>query len=176
MILTWIQFLSFTIVSGQKLPSELLDLSRWRLTLPIGEMYNPLEVNPPFLIDYYHPEYFYVSADDAVVFKAPCGGVTKSSTGYPRSELRELDPLKNSDITWSAASGIHEMTSVMRITNLPVVKPELCIAQVKNDNNDVVSIVASGIELLIKAVWLSLEVFVIALFWSQIMCSERFSL
>jgi hypothetical protein len=131
-------------IDTKRLPSEVMDLSGWKLTLPIGENRKPLEIKQPFLDDYYHPQYFYVAPDNSIVFKAPCGGVTTANSGYPRSELRERDPAKNIDIAWDASRGIHEMTNVMRVTNLPVVKPELCVSQIHDAEDDIIEILVSG--------------------------------
>jgi hypothetical protein len=126
------------------LPSKVLDLSGWKITLPIGNAGSPIEVKQPALSTYYHPEYFYVNNENGVVFKAPCGGVTTSGSGYPRSELRERDAIKNVDIYWNAATGSHQMINVLKVTNLPVVKPELCVSQIHDRNDDIIEILVSG--------------------------------
>lgn len=85
------------------LPSQILDLSVWKLTLPIGSTENPIDIHQPELNLFHHITYFYEKSK-AVVFIANCGGVTTANSKYPRSELREMN-LDGSLASWSAISG-----------------------------------------------------------------------
>src|SRR5262245_39557093 len=89
----WILCLSFN-AAGQVppvLPSQVLDLSNWKITLPIGQSGDPTEILQPALNTFVDPNYFYVNAaGNGVVFTAPCGGVTTGGSSYPRSELRQM--------------------------------------------------------------------------------------
>jgi poly(beta-D-mannuronate) lyase len=122
----------------------------WKVTLPLGVEGKPLEIKQPALQSYSHPLYFYVNENNGVVFNAPCGAVTTINSNYPRSELRERDPVKNIDIAWSAASGIHEMYNVLQVTQIPVVKPELSIVQIHDANDDVMQVLVSRNVLLVR--------------------------
>jgi hypothetical protein len=39
-------------------PSQIIDLSIWKLALPIGLSEDPIEISQPALSSYYHPDYF----------------------------------------------------------------------------------------------------------------------
>ncbi|MEP3389114.1 MAG: polysaccharide lyase family 7 protein [Reichenbachiella sp.] len=100
---------SFTHVHGQsnenyQLPN--IDLSHWKVTLPIGK---PLEVSPPEILDYANNEllkpYMYNdSTDGSLVFFATPGATTRN-TKYSRCELREqMKPGENS-VNWTFEQG-----------------------------------------------------------------------
>lgn len=133
-------------------PSDILDLTRWKLTLPIG---NPTEIPSKDLIGAINPSYGAApyfrlnSTKTAVVFTAPTGGNHTSSSGYPRTELREMGGLKPYSITadctankgdaacWSSAIGFHMMTISQKVTHLPVAKSHVVIGQIHDNADDV---------------------------------------
>jgi poly(beta-D-mannuronate) lyase len=126
-------------------PSAILDLSYWEETLPISEVNdedNPMDIYQPELENYKHDEYFYVdSSENAVVFKAHCGGVTTSGSDYPRSELREMNPGysgSDSKASWSTSSGTHTLYIKQAITHLPDYKQHLVAGQIHDDDDDVI--------------------------------------
>ena len=69
------------------LPSQVLNLTDWYLTLPTGPAKDATEVMQPALASYTSADFEVVG--NAVVFTAPCGGSTTKDTKYPRCELRE---------------------------------------------------------------------------------------
>ena len=72
-------------------PADLLDLTNWKITLPIGSSGSPTEIKQPQLDTYSVDPYFKLTtAKDGVQFRAHCGGTTTSGSSYPRSELREM--------------------------------------------------------------------------------------
>ena len=83
-----------------------IDLSHWKVTLPIGP---PTEVTPPAILDYASSEllapYFYNdSTDGSLVFYTVPGESTPNSS-YSRTELREqLDPGSNTT-NWTFEQG-----------------------------------------------------------------------
>lgn len=83
-----------------------IDLSNWKVTLPIG---SPTEVNPPEILDYATNEtllpYMYNdSTDGSLVFYTSPGSSTTNSS-YSRTELREqMNPGSNST-NWTFAQG-----------------------------------------------------------------------
>lgn len=121
------------------LPSAILDLNNWYVTLPVGPAEHPTCINPPQISTFCHPNFFYVNTTkDAVVFKAPCGGVTTSGSSYPRSELREM--IGGKLASWSCTSGTHIMTVTEAIYNTPVVKQEVVVAQIHDAKDDVIEV------------------------------------
>ncbi|MGR5266117.1 polysaccharide lyase family 7 protein [Vibrio astriarenae] len=86
---------SFSAMATTQTPSDVLDLSCWKVTLPIsltGEN-KPTEFSEREIASgAQHNEYFYVNeSGDGVVFRSPIAGVkTSNNTKYIRSELREM--------------------------------------------------------------------------------------
>lgn len=88
-----------------KLPD--IDLSHWKLTLPIGK---PDEVNPPEILDYANNDllkkYMYNdSIRGALVFYVEPSSSTTANTKYTRCELREQMLPGSNDINWTFKQG-----------------------------------------------------------------------
>lgn len=134
------------------LPSEVLDLANWKLTLPIaGRREGPREVLQPELATFAIDPWFMVDASGhAVVFRANAGGVTTDNSGYPRSELREMASEGAEEAAWSTGEGTHTMTIVQSITNLPVAKPHVVAGQIHDAEDDVVMIRLEGEHLFVE--------------------------
>lgn len=134
--------------AGAELPSEVLDLSDWKVTLPIGEDEDPTEISQPDLDGYSHDPFFTVSGSgDAVRFRAPVNGVTTGGSGYPRSELREMEDGGGDETEWSSTSGTHTLTVREAFTHLPKEKPEVVGAQIHGGDDDVTALRVKGEEL-----------------------------
>jgi uncharacterized OB-fold protein len=129
-------------VDNPKVPAQLLNLSNWKLTLPVGEEQDEAdEVEQPKLASFQDPKFFHLNgAGDGVVFRANAGGATTSGSGYPRSELREMKKNGKDEADWSNKSGVHTMTVVQAITATPKVKPEVAAGQIHGEE-DVVAMV-----------------------------------
>lgn len=124
------------------LPSSVLDLKDWYVTLPTGKPGHPDTVMQPPLAQY-SDEYFKVNATgDAVVFTGPCDGVTTINSHYPRSELREMSGLNRA--AWSIASGSHEMRWEGSVVHLPEKKSETVIGQIHDAKEDIVMVKCTG--------------------------------
>lgn len=123
-------------------PAGVLDLTNWKLTLPIGKEQDEAdEVEQPKLGKFQDPNFFHVNATrDGVVFRANAGGATTSGSGYPRSELREMTDNGKKEADWSNKSGTHTMTVVEAIAATPEVKPEVAAGQIHGEE-DVVAMV-----------------------------------
>jgi len=131
--------------------SQVLNLTNWKLTLPIGSPGSPTEITQPALAAFLDPNYFFVNAaGDGVVFTAPCGGVTTSGSSYPRSELREMVNNGSSAASWSTTSGISTMEVTEAITHLPVVKPQVIAGQIHDGVTKVIDCRLGGSKLYIE--------------------------
>lgn len=147
-----VQFESSTTNSAAILPSQVLNLSDWKITLPIdgkggivtsSTTCSATEIKQPQLAGYSLSPWFTVnSSGDGVTFRANIEGCTTSGSGYPRSELREENG--SNDASWSTSSGAHTMTAVESVDHLPVVKPQTTFAQIHNANDDVFEAEATG--------------------------------
>ena len=126
------------------LPADVLDLSSWKLTLPVGsgdDEDEAEEIKQPDLATFSDDRFFTTTSDGSgVIFRAPAGGATTSGSEYPRSELREMDPGGDSEASWSNASGTHVMTVKQAITKVPPSKAEVVAGQIHDDEDDVVMV------------------------------------
>jgi Alginate lyase len=135
-------------------PAELLELSAWKLTLPIGsrrEPDEPREVLQPELATFSIDPFFELTAEaDAVIFQANAGGVTTSNSGYPRSELREMTADGADEAAWSTSAGTHTLTITQAITHLPDEKPHVVAGQIHDAEDDIVMIRLEGDRLFVE--------------------------
>ncbi|MEL6194297.1 MAG: polysaccharide lyase family 7 protein [Bacteroidota bacterium] len=133
------------VVSAQS-PSDLLpDLEYFKLTFPLdvdGNDYTGIaweDRDAPHIKSWEQKElmgwtasgdyapYFFVEGNE-VVFRAHCAGALTSPNAYPRCELRERPD--GIDELWSM-NDEHELSATFRITNLPNVKKEVNMLQIK---------------------------------------------
>ncbi|WP_149829174.1 polysaccharide lyase family 7 protein [Streptomyces tailanensis] len=119
-------------------PSEVLDLSNWKLTLPTGEDEDPTEIRQPKLATFSADPWFKVNAAcDAVRFRAAVNGVTTGGSSYPRAELREMTEDGSDEAAWSTTDGKHTLVVTEAFTALPKKKPQVVGAQVHGGDDDV---------------------------------------
>jgi hypothetical protein len=128
--------------SSDGTPARVIDLTNWKLTLPIGSSaHKATEVTQPSLGTYRNSTYFHLdSTGKGVVFRAHAGGATTSGSTYPRSELREMTDGGKKEAGWSSKSGTHVMTVSEAITAVPSVKPHVVAAQIHGGEDDVVMV------------------------------------
>lgn len=124
-----------------KYPSQILNLSNWKQTLPTGSKGKPTEIKEVSLASYSANPYFLPNPTcDGVVFRAPVNGVTTSGSGYPRSELREMTNNGKSLASWATTSGTHSMYISQAITAVPKDKKHIVAGQIHDADDDVVVI------------------------------------
>ncbi len=141
-----------TMVPGTNLPSRLLNLANWKLTLPVDTSHDgsPDEIKQPELDGFQNTNYFRVNeSKTAVLFTAPCGGATTSGSSYPRCELREMTNGGRDTAAWSTTVGTHTMEIQEAILHLPVVKPHVVAGQIHDANDDVIVFRLEGTKLFI---------------------------
>ena len=139
-------------------PSSVLNLTNWKLTLPIDGCDDDEwadEVKQPELATFRDSRYFTVNSAGGVVFRARVdGALTSSNTRYARSELREMTDGGNERASWSNESsgdGVHTMTLEGAITVTPLNKPDVVAAQVHGSSDDVVMVRLYGHRLVVDA-------------------------
>lgn len=122
---------------GTKTPNQILNLSNWNLTLPVGDP-TPTTITADQLAGGYQDQYFHVSDDGSgVIFNAPVAGTTTQNSTHTRSELRETDSNGKTPWVWSTTTGNHVMTATEAITHLPGGPGQsgrLGFAQIHGDN------------------------------------------
>ena len=78
------------------LPADVLDLSSWKLTLPVGsdeDEDEAEEIKQPDLATFSDDRFFTTTRDGSgVVFRAPAGGATTSGSGYPAPSCARWSP------------------------------------------------------------------------------------
>jgi hypothetical protein len=129
-------------------PGEILDLSRWKLTLPtpFGGA-KPDEIKQPQLATYFDP-HFRADETGGVVFTAPVNGVTTRGSKYARCELREMNA-DGSKASWHSGVGVHTMTVTGAASRLPVNKAQQIIGQIHDNSRLIFALEIDGG----KAIW-----------------------
>ncbi len=136
------------------IPADILDLSCWKLTLPVdtGRAGNPDEILQPELGRFeLAPCFTLNAARDGVVFRAPCGGAATKGSRYPRAELRETAPGGEKPAAWSTTAGRHELVIRQAITRQPKAKPHVVAGQVHDAKDDLVMIRLEGKKLFVES-------------------------
>ena len=84
--------LSSSSDSGTILPSQVIDLSNWNITIPLDLDGNSKAdtINNPKILSYFHPDFFYVNENREVVFTSPNKAITTPNSSNTRSELRQI--------------------------------------------------------------------------------------
>jgi hypothetical protein len=134
-------------------PADLLDLSMWKITLPIDDDGSGTadEIKHPAIETYSSEEWFHLNeAKDGVVFFANCGGATTSGSDYARSELRELESDGYTKAAWSSTEGVHTLTVTEAFTRLPEVRSKVSGIQVHDADDDVLMVRLEDSRLFVK--------------------------
>lgn len=117
-----------------------LDLSRWKLTLPVVKDGKALELLPtlPDRYEQVDPSrtFWEVLPDGSARLRTWHGGGTTSGSANPRTELRELT-LTGGLADWSTTSGSHSLTVTTQVNRLTKVRPHVVLAQIHDDEDDV---------------------------------------
>ncbi|MGF2033870.1 MULTISPECIES: polysaccharide lyase family 7 protein [unclassified Nostoc] len=128
-------------------PADVLDLSKWKLTLPISLNSPPnsnkaTEIKQPQLKTYSNSEYFRLNAaKNGVLLKAIAGGArTSTNTAYPRSELREMQGDGTESAAWNCRNIDHAMYLEQTLLHTTTNKPEATIGQIHDSKNDLVMV------------------------------------
>ena len=122
-------------------PSQILDLSNWKITLPIGPSENPTEIKQPQLSTYSVDPWFIAMPEGrGVRFRAPVNAVTTGRSDYPRSELREMINNGTAKVSWSTSAGTHTMFLDQAITAVPKKKKHVVAGQIHDADNDIIVI------------------------------------
>jgi hypothetical protein len=121
-----------------KIPSDVLNLTRWYLQLPVSE--TGVDDSPWFIttaeLQPYADSYFYAGALGGVVFRTPVSGVHTSGSENPRTELREtnfLGTLVDWAPTYYALSSLSATMQVNQVHNVTVsgLTAQIIIGQIK---------------------------------------------
>jgi hypothetical protein len=129
--------------SSAQYPADVLNLSNWKLILPISRNLPPktnkaTEIRQPELQTYVQSEYFRLNAaKNGVLFKAIAGGArTSQNTAYSRSELREMQGDGRQSAAWICTNTNRAMYLEQTLLHTTTNKPDVTIAQIHNSKND----------------------------------------
>lgn len=125
------------------LPSQVLDLTNWKLTLATGSEGDPDEIKQPQLASYSHPDWFHTTSGPAVLFRVPQDGVTTPNSKNTRTELREMRNGGKDNASWSSGT----MEAVLAFTELPPGKPHVVAMQIHDKDDDVSVLRLEGTDL-----------------------------
>ncbi|HEY4202184.1 MAG TPA: polysaccharide lyase family 7 protein [Devosiaceae bacterium] len=122
-------------------PKTSINLANWKITLPIDKKGRPTgrddAVEVEKLIGFALPPYFSVTSN-SITFQAPTNGSTTDGSGYPRSELREMNG-RGGMAAWTVATG-GRLSATLRINEVPRVstgKPgRIVIGQIHGPNDE----------------------------------------
>ncbi len=130
-----------TTVATTDVPGDVLDLTNWKLQLPLGSEGSVTEIKQPQLATYQLSPWFRLdSAGDGVRFRAPTNAPTTSGSNYPRCELREMVGGGASKAAWSNTSGTHRMFIDQAITAVPRGKRHIVAGQIHDADEDIIVI------------------------------------
>ncbi|MBB3701288.1 polysaccharide lyase family 7 protein [Flammeovirga yaeyamensis] len=132
--------------ADQKPTDVIPSLVQWKVTLPVDadgndnryvtdpelRNRNPLEIKDGDLVDYEWFPYFHAENNE-VLFKGHCAGTTTRGSYYPRCELRQR--VGGGDNYWSVQQ-YQYLKTVLRVTHLPVVKPEVSMVQIHGPQDE----------------------------------------
>ena len=122
-------------------PSQVLNLTNWKITLSTGSSKNPTEIKQPELATYsIDPWFMIVEGDNGVRFRAAVNGATTGGSDYPRSELREMTHSGKINARWSSREGTHAMFLDQAITAVPKIKRDIVAGQIHDNNKDIIVI------------------------------------
>lgn len=142
-----------TSPSSAQYPAQILNLTNWKLTLPIGQPEKPTEIkqdSSPSLAQYSIDPWFIVNPAGGVRFRAPVNGVSTSGSDYIRSELREMKNNGKDGADWASDDGVtHTMIIDQAVTRLPEAKPHVVLGQIHDDKDDVIVFRLEGKKLFI---------------------------
>lgn len=125
------------------LPSAVIDLSMWKLTLATGKSGKPDEIKQPKLATYQHSDWFDTVPGPAVKFRVPQDGVTTPNSKNTRTELREMKPGGSSNASWSSGT----MEAELAFIELPPGKPHVVAMQIHDSEDDVTVLRLEGTDL-----------------------------
>ena len=149
---------SIGLPAGTAYPAKVLDLRRWKLTIPYdgsdaGTTADEIKWAP--LGTYISRSFFHAnSTNTAVVFRSPVGGAKTGGSVFARSEMRERtlwDGSSQTNCNWSNRSGTHTMTIRQAVTHLPPRLPRVVVGQIHDPRDEVVMIRVNGSTIIAEA-------------------------
>lgn len=140
---------TYALVTRANSSSHSIDLTNWKLTLPVGGgIGTPIEIKQPQLATY-QSKYFENKAA-GIRFYATADGATTEGSDFARTELREMTDNGTEKASWSNDQGVHVMEITQSIDHLPKKRPAIVAGQIHGTSEYVALIRLEGSELTVK--------------------------
>ena len=115
-------------------PSSILDLSHWKLTLPVdadnGTGGEAADIESADLAAGYDSGYFCTDPSGGVKFWAPVDGATTGGSDYPRSELRQMLDPDDDNVNWNPADYEATLAATLTVSRVPSSTRKVVIGQI----------------------------------------------
>ena len=115
-------------------PSSILNLSHWKLTLPVdaqhGTAGEAAEIDTPDLTAGYRSGYFCANPGGGVRFWAPVDGATTDGSDYPRSELRYMLDPHDDNVNWAPDDDNASLSARLVVERVPSSTRKVVIGQI----------------------------------------------
>ena len=134
-----------TSVIAAATPASLMDLSGWKLNLPVdayggtggtdGLQYPARTVLPQELVAGFSDDFFRADAQGRIVFTAPANGAVTTpgnSSDHTRSELREFDRNGDAKGDWTGAGSLSATCEVQQVASAST---KAIFGQLKGENH-----------------------------------------
>ena len=132
---------STTAVAAQVTPAGLMDLSGWKLNLPIDTAGAAITQNaartvlPQELVAGFSDDFFHADDQGHIVFTAPANGAVTTpgvGTDHTRSELREFDRQGDAKGDWTASGALSATCAIRQVASA---SPIAVIGQLRSENH-----------------------------------------
>jgi hypothetical protein len=136
---------SATNVAAAASPAALMDLSGWKLNLPVdanggtggsnGVQFGGRTVLPQELVAGFSDDYFRIDGQGRIVFTAPANGAVTTpgvGTDHTRSELREFDRSGDAKGDWT---GSGTLSATCEVQQVATASPVAVIGQLRSENH-----------------------------------------
>jgi hypothetical protein len=154
---SFVQFGSVGTGTQFQYPAQVLNLTDWKISMPYdvnGNQFEPGGATPSTAVEIAQPQlaaftdkYFYVNTtNDGAVFIAPVNGALTATTGYPRTELRQMASSSGTDeASWNIFDNKLNTEAVKEaVDHLPEVKPQIVVAQIHDSSHDIIEVLADA--------------------------------
>ncbi len=144
--------------AGTAYPANVLDLRRWKLTVPYDGSdagTDADEIKWPPLGSYRNVNYFHSTADNTgIVFRTPVGGAKTGGSVFARTEMRERtrwDGNSQTNCNWTNKSGTHPLRITQKATHLPSKLPNIVLGQIHDPRDEVAMVRVNGSSIIAEA-------------------------
>ncbi len=130
----WLGSLAAHASCANTAPSSILNLSHWKLTLPVDEHHGTsgeaAEISTRDLLNGYRSGYFCANPAGGVKFWAPVDGATTDGSEYPRSELRYMIDPDDHRVNWAPDETSARLSARLVVERVPSSTRKVVVGQI----------------------------------------------